>query len=142
MKAKIVRGTEGKTISVLGDRQTIKITGKDTDGKLTVIFQELPAGAGVPMHTHSREDENFEIIEGEVEVEIDAETFLLLSGDTIYLPKNIPHSLKALTDAKLKINVVPAGIEDMFEELSQLPYADIEFKSIAEICKRYGVSFS
>jgi quercetin dioxygenase-like cupin family protein len=127
MKPVIIRDTEGKRISVLGDSQVIKLTGKETGGKLTVIMQELPAGAGVPMHTHGNEDENFQIIEGEVEVQTGKEIYLLTSGDTIYLPKNVPHSLKAITDARLKINLVPAGIEDMFEELSQLPEGPPDF---------------
>jgi quercetin dioxygenase-like cupin family protein len=142
MKPIIVRNTEGKKISVLGDRQVLKLTGKDTDGKLTVIMQELLAGTGVPMHAHAREDENFQIIEGDVEVVTGGENYLLTSGDTIYLPKNIPHSLKAVTDAKLKINLVPAGIEDMFEELNQLPDGPPDFGKVAEICGRYGVTFS
>jgi quercetin dioxygenase-like cupin family protein len=142
LKPIIVRNTEGRKISVLGDRQVVKLTGKDTDGKLTVIMQELPAGAGVPMHAHAREDENFQIVEGEVEVVTGGETFLLLTGDTIYLPKNVPHSLKAVKDSKLKINLVPAGIEGMFDELSKLPAGQPDFGQVAEICERYGVTFS
>lgn len=142
MKPTIVRDADGKKISVLGDRQVVKLTGKDTGGKLTVIMQELPAGAGVPMHTHGREDENFQVIEGEVEVATSDQLYLLKSGDTIYLPKNVPHSLKAITDAKLKINLVPAGIEDMFDELGMLPAGPPDFGKVAEICGKYGVTFS
>jgi quercetin dioxygenase-like cupin family protein len=142
VKAIIIRNTEGKMISVLGDRQILKLTGKETGGKLTVIMQDLPAGAGVPMHTHGREDENFQIIEGEVEVETGGEVFLLTRGDTIYLPKDIPHAIKARTAAKLKINLVPAGIEGMFEELDQLPEGPPDFVRVVEICGRYGVTFS
>lgn len=142
MKAIIVKNTEGKAISVLGDRQVLKLTGKETGGQLTVIMQELPAGAGVPMHMHDREDENFQIIEGEVEVETGGEVFLLTSGDTIYLPKHVPHAITARTDSKLKINLVPAGIEGMFEELDLLPGGPPDFVKIVEICGRYGVTFS
>jgi quercetin dioxygenase-like cupin family protein len=142
MKTTIVRNTEGKKISVLGDDQTIKLTGKETDGKLTVIIQKLPAGAGVPMHTHSREDENFEVIDGEIEIETGGETLLFTRGDIIYLPKYTPHSLKAKTDSQLRINLVPAGIENMFGELSQLTEGPPEFAKVAAICAKYGVTFS
>ncbi|TFF35492.1 cupin domain-containing protein [Mucilaginibacter psychrotolerans] len=142
MKPTVVRADEGKKISVLGDLQILKLTGKDTDGKLTVIMQELPEGAGVPLHTHSLEDENFQIIEGEVEVCTGDKTYVLTSGDTIYLPKSVPHSLKALKDSKLKINLVPAGIEGMFEELDRLPAGPPDFKLVTEICNRYGVTFT
>jgi quercetin dioxygenase-like cupin family protein len=142
MKTTIVRTDEGNKISVLGDHQTIKLTGKDTDGKLTVIIQQLPAGAGVPMHTHSREDENFEVINGEIEIETGGKTLLFTKGDIIYLPKNTPHSLTAITDSQLRINLVPAGIENMFGELSELPEGAPDFAEVAAICAKYGVTFS
>jgi len=141
MKATIIRDFEGKHISVLGDRQVLKLTGKDTEGRLTVIMQELPKGAGVPMHNHELEDENFQIIEGEIEVVTGNKIYRLKSGDTIYLPKNVPHSLKAIEDSKLKINLVPSGIECMFEELDFLPQGPPDFEKVTEICKRYGVTF-
>jgi hypothetical protein len=51
MQEVFVKASEGHEISVLGDKQLIKLTGEETDGQLTVILQE-----------------NFHIIEGELTV--------------------------------------------------------------------------
>ena len=143
MEPKIIRKQEGSALSVLGDKQIVKLSSTDTSGQLTVIMQELPAGISVPMHVHANEDENFHIIEGEVEFQIGVEKFLLYPGDMIFLPRNIPHALCVLGEitAKVRINIVPAGIEDMFKELSSLPEGLPEMQHVEEICGRYGVRF-
>ena len=37
--------------------------------------------------------------------------------------------------------VTPAGLENMFEELSQLPSDPLDFSKVAQICGNYGLSF-
>ena len=63
LNPKIVRSNEGKTINVLGDVQTIKLTGKDTNGLFTLIEEENVPGTGIPLHVHENEDEVFKVIE-------------------------------------------------------------------------------
>jgi hypothetical protein len=40
LKPKIVRNDEGKIVNVIGDLQTFKLTGKDTNGLFTLIEEE------------------------------------------------------------------------------------------------------
>jgi len=143
MKEVILREHSGQTISVLGDKQTLKLTSKHTDGKLTVIMHELPPGIGVPMHVHTNEDETFYLTEGELEVTIDNNTTTLKAGDVILLPKNLPHAIKNNTQkvAKAQLSLYPAGIEEMFIQLSQLPAGPPDLTLVSEICGRYGVKF-
>lgn len=143
MEAKIIRENQGRQLRVLGDYQTLKLTGRDTSGQLAVIMQTLPAGIVVPMHVHKNEDENFHIIEGEVEFEIGDNTVILKEGDMVFLPRDIPHSIKVngTSEAQVRINIVPAGIEAMFQELNDLPARPPEMAKVLEICARYGVSF-
>ncbi len=143
MKQKVVTATEGKWINVLGDNQVIKLTGKDTNGQLTVIIQNLPPGVGVPKHVHANDDEHFHLLEGEVHFEVGDEEHILKAGDMIFLPRDIPHSLKVVGDktAVVHLSIVPSGAEDMFIELDQLPEGPPDFPKVAEICGRYGVSF-
>jgi len=35
----------------------------------------------------------------------------------------------------------PAGIEEMFAELNELPPGKPDFEVVAEICGKYGISF-
>lgn len=40
-------------------------------------MQEIPAGAGIPMHVHANEAENFHIIEGELTIITDGKQVTL-----------------------------------------------------------------
>ena len=143
LKPKIVRSDEGKVINVIGDWQTFKLTGKDTNGLFTLIEEENEPGTGIPLHVHENEDEVFKVIEGEMELTVGDKTTILKAGDLAFGPRGIPHSWKIVGNSKAKVilSVFPAGIEDMFEELSAQPPGPPDFPKVAEICGRYGVKF-
>jgi quercetin dioxygenase-like cupin family protein len=143
LKPKIVRHNEGKTINVIGDKQTFKLTAKDTNGLFTLIEEENIPGTGIPPHVHENEDEVFKVIEGEMELTVGGKTTVLKAGDLAFGPRGIPHSWKIVgnTKAKVILSVFPAGIEDMFEELGELPPGPPDFPKVAEICGRYGIKF-
>ena len=143
MKEKIVRDNEGPKLNILGDHQQFKFTGKDTNGQYLSIFQDNPPNTEIPMHVHENEDEVYRVIEGEVEFTVGGETTLLKSGDAIFLPRKIAHSWKVVgnSNAKVLLDVFPAGLEAMFEELNKLPAGPPDFPVVAEICGRYGISF-
>ncbi|MFD2784453.1 cupin domain-containing protein [Hymenobacter rubripertinctus] len=143
MKHKIVLKDEGQKLNILGDHQQIKLTGKDTNGRFLAIYQDNSPNTQIPMHVHQNEDEVYKIVEGEVEFTVGEKKSVLKSGDTIFLPKNIPHAWKVVgkSNAKVYLDIFPSGLEDMFEELSKLPAGPPDFPQIAVICRRYGISF-
>lgn len=143
LNPKIVRSNEGKTINVLGDVQTIKLTGKDTNGLFTLIEEENVPGTGIPLHVHENEDEVFKVIEGMMELTVGDTTTVLNAGDVAFGPRGVPHTWKIIGDQKAKVilSVFPSGIEIMFEELSSLPPGPPDFPKVAEVCGRYGVTF-
>lgn len=140
-KFKIVRSNEGKTLNVIGDHQKVKLTGKDTNGLYTLIEQNNQPGAVIPPHMHENEDEVFQVMEGQVEMSIGDKTTILNTGDLIFCPKGIPHSWKVVGEVKAKamLSIFPAGIEAMFEELSQLPAGPPDFDKVVQICGKYKV---
>ncbi|WP_350293107.1 cupin domain-containing protein [uncultured Croceitalea sp.] len=142
-KSKIVRANEGKKVNVIGDQQTFKLTGTDTDGQFTLIEEINPPGTMIPPHVHTKEDEVFKVLEGELEVTVGDKTVILKAGDLAFAPKNIPHSWKVIgdTDCKTILSAFPSGIELMFEELGGLPPGKPDFAKVAEICGRFGISF-
>ena len=143
MKETIVLKGEGRKLNILGDHQLIKLTGKDTDEKFTVIIQDNPPNTQIPMHVHKNEDELYKVIEGAVEFTVDGNTTLLKAGDTIFLPRNIPHTWKVVgtNNATVDLIIFPSGLETMFEELNNLPAGPPDFAKVGEICGRYGIEF-
>jgi quercetin dioxygenase-like cupin family protein len=83
---------EGEARWWMGGLATVKATGKETDGRYTLIEIFEPEGEG-PLHVHHREDEGFFIIEGELTFQIGDETIKASPGSFVFGPKNVPHHL-------------------------------------------------
>ncbi len=63
----VVRATnQGRTISVVGDLYRFLAEGSDTAGKYATFHATVPPGGGPPPHKHSREEESFYVLEGEI----------------------------------------------------------------------------
>jgi len=142
-KGKIVAASEGTTRNILGDIQTIKLDGKDTNGLFTILENDNMPGVGIPMHVHENEDEIFKILEGEMEFVTEGKTSILKEGDIIFLPRKVPHSFKVVgnKNAKAMVTVIPSGIEEMFEQLGQLPAGPPDFEKVTKICGDFGIKF-
>jgi quercetin dioxygenase-like cupin family protein len=143
LKPKIVRKGEGKQVNVLGDQQTFKLTSEDTNGLFTLIEEVNPPGTMIPPHVHTKEDEIFKVLEGQLEVTVGDETTILKAGDLAFAPKNVPHSWKVIGEQECKtiLSVFPAGLENMFAELGELPPGPPDFPTVAGICGKYGITF-
>ena len=143
INAKIVRKKDGKLVNVIGDNQTFKLTGKDTNGMFTLIESVNDPGMQIPMHVHENEDEVFKVLEGQMEITVGDKKTILKAGDLAFAPRNIPHSWRIVgeTKAKVVLSVFPAGLEVMFEELSELPAGPPDFDKVVAISKKYGISF-
>src|SRR3984893_1770104 len=62
----IRKPTKGRTIAVVGDIYRFLATGDDTNGKYALWEAIVLPGGGPPPHVHSREEEGFYILEGEI----------------------------------------------------------------------------
>ncbi|AFK02100.1 Cupin 2 conserved barrel domain protein [Emticicia oligotrophica DSM 17448] len=100
----------------------VKISSKDTDGQLSVFeyvgFQKI----GPQLHVHFDQDEIFYVVEGEYLFQVGDERSTLKAGDTIFLPRAVPHTWLQLTDkGKLVYFLQPAGkMEEFFKKMNEL----------------------
>jgi quercetin dioxygenase-like cupin family protein len=106
-------------IQLQGNRNIIdvKVSGKDTNGDLAIFHSTtVSPKSGPPLHVHPHQDEIFYVLEGEYLFQVEEEKYELKPGDTIFLPRNIPHTWAQLQDAgKLLIMLQPAGkMEEFF----------------------------
>jgi quercetin dioxygenase-like cupin family protein len=100
----------------------IKVSGKDTGNQLSFFEYTGYEKSGPPVHLHFSQDEIFQVTEGSYRFVVGNEQMQLNAGDTIFLPRNIPHTWLQLTDkGKLTYLVQPAGtMEEFFREMSAL----------------------
>lgn len=140
---KVIKDTDGEVLNVIGDIQTHKLVGTDTNGQIVEWVDNVAPGAGIPPHIHTKEDEIFRVVKGQVEIVVDGNSTILNQGDIAFAPKGISHSWKVVGSEKAKMitSAFPAGIEFMFQELAQLPEGPPNFEKVAEICGRQGIRF-
>ena len=141
---------DGRTFTVVGDVYRFLAVGEETGGKYALWEAIVTPGGGPPPHVHSREEEGFFILEGEITFQIDGETMVAGPGVFANMPVGVPHSFRNNTDrpAKMLISIAPAGLEQMFFELGQpvapgttvapLP-SRAEIEKLLEVAPRYGL---
>ena len=103
----------------------VKISGSDTNGELAIFEQtSLSQGKGTPLHIHHSQDEIFYIIEGKYKFQVGEDRYDMTTGDSIFLPRQIPHAWTQVSD-KGKMNVImqPAGkLENFFVTMAALDH--------------------
>jgi quercetin dioxygenase-like cupin family protein len=137
---------EGTNLAVLtygNSSRTIKLRANQTGGRLTLMEGVLLPGEGPPIHIHSREDESFHVLEGELQFQIGDTYITAKPGEWIYAPVGIKHTFRNVnsTNARLEFVFTPGGIEHYFEEVSQV-FIDkpANWSDIAnQIALKYGI---
>lgn len=136
------RSDEGKGVNVLGIPLFIRVHGRDTRGTLSVVESHDVPGGGPPPHVHHREDETFQILEGEYEWTVGGTTFMAQQGATIFAPRGIPHRYRYLGQkpGRLMCVITPAGFEGFFEEIGSLtPQQQQDIPRVIEVASKYGL---
>jgi quercetin dioxygenase-like cupin family protein len=142
--------TEGRTIAVVGDVYRFLATGDNTHGTYAMWEAIVPPGGGPPPHVHSREEEGFYILEGDITLQGGDERIVATAGMFVNMPIGMPHSFKNESSkaAKMLIMVAPAGLENMFFEIgapladgstSALPPTQEEIEKLLKTAPKYGI---
>jgi quercetin dioxygenase-like cupin family protein len=141
---------QGRTVSLVGDVYRFLATGEDTDGKYALIEALVGPGGGPPPHVHSREDEGFYVLEGEITFTVNGERVMATAGMFANMPVGTPHTFKneSTKPAKMLVSVVPAGLEKMFMEIgvplaegatTALPPTREDIEKLLAIAPKYGI---
>jgi quercetin dioxygenase-like cupin family protein len=142
--------SEGRTIAVVGDVYRFPATGDDTDGKYALWEAIVPPGGGPPPHVHSREEEGFYVLEGEITFTINGERVVATAGMFANMPVGTPHSFKneGGKPARMLISVAPSGLEQMFFEVgvpvppgatTAAPPTGEEIERLMAVAPKYGI---
>jgi len=104
----------------------VVIPGTVTSNSMFIAEVEGLPGGEPPRHVHTREDEIVIIKEGTITYFIGDDIISAKPGDTVVLPKNIPHHF-VITSEKMKVTLITtsASFGDFFCRLS-MPYNDRE----------------
>jgi quercetin dioxygenase-like cupin family protein len=147
VRSNIVAAGDGRTpapLNIVGEETLVKVSAEDSDGTLAFFHLVAPPMSGPPRHVHSREDELFYVLEGELVFELDGERHTVRAGDTVYLRRGVVHTYQNFTtsDARLLIATTPGMFCNLFIELSAatprgtLPAFDL----IDALATKYGIT--
>jgi quercetin dioxygenase-like cupin family protein len=73
-------------------------TGRETNVAYALWEALVPPGGGPPPHVHSREEEGFYLLEGEITFTVDGERVVANTGTFANMPVGTPHSFKNESD--------------------------------------------
>ena len=116
---------KGRTVAVVADVYRFLATGEDTNGRYALWEAIVPPGGGPPPHVHSREEEGFYVLDGEITLTVNGEKVVAGPGTFANMPVGSVHTFRNETGrpARLLISVTPAGLERMFFEVG-VPLAE------------------
>jgi len=130
-------------LDVLGQPALVKLAGADTADTVAVVHVTAPKMTGPPLHRHSREDEWFYVLEGEIVTEVDGKRTTAGAGASAFAPRGTVHTFQNFKDepAKLLVMVTPAALDRFFEELTEMNkgLSQPDFARIAELMTSYGM---
>jgi mannose-6-phosphate isomerase-like protein (cupin superfamily) len=86
------KADDGETLWFLGSLMTVKATGAETHGRVTVVEFVNPPGFAPPLHRHVHEDEMFYLLSGHAEFRCGDEVLPAGPGDFVLLPVGVPHT--------------------------------------------------
>lgn len=133
----------GQHLDVMGTDTEVILTGSDTAGNYAMFIITAQPGQGVPMHLHRREEETFHVLEGRLGVESAGVRRVLGPGDSVCLPREVPHTWWTDGDQPVRtlLIVSPAGMEHFFPELAPVNGQPPTLDAVIATSRRFGIEF-
>jgi mannose-6-phosphate isomerase-like protein (cupin superfamily) len=114
---------EGRTLWVLGELVSYKVTSDQTGGAYSLFEVATKPGSGAPPHVQHREDETFYVLEGDYEFLVEDRTLRMSAGSLLYVPKGNLHVYKNVGErmGRMLVSQTPGGLhERFFEEIGEV----------------------
>ena len=125
----------------------------DNDGVFDLVISQVRRGTEPPPHVHSREDEVFYILSGQMNFYVDGEVFAVTSGECIFLPRAVPHAFLVKSEDVHAITLLtpggflgalnrmnaPARRMEVPTDVDLVTYANVDLTETIKVFEQYGV---
>ena len=90
----VLQKQEGRALWHLGALMNFKALTEETGGQYWAVEGLADKHMAVPLHSHTREDEIWFVLEGEIVFSLADETIMGRPGTFVYIPRNVPHTFQ------------------------------------------------
>jgi quercetin dioxygenase-like cupin family protein len=135
---------EGRAVrNPVGGLATFKLSGEETDGRLTAIESVAAPGEGPPLHQHDDADEVLYVAEGTFRFQLGDEVKPAPAGTIVYVTRGLTHTWQNVGDepGRLLVFFSPAsrGMEQFFESFAAVADGPSPMESFKNLAGRAGM---
>ena len=113
--------------------------GADTEGAAAIALLKVPPLSGPPLHVHTREDEWFYVLHGQITFQLGGRTGEHGPGSSVLAPRGVPHAFQNFSNevAEVLVMFTPANLEEFFLRLDGREMDPIR---AATLMAEYGIT--
>jgi len=132
---------EGRVMSVLGDKVTLKATAEATLGAWELFEIETPPGGGTPLHRHGW-DEGYFVLDGALSFDLGGKNLDATPGAFVQVPEGTAHAVQNRGTAPVRylLWVAPGRVGNFFGDLEGAArQAAPSIETIVGIAMKHGI---
>ena len=132
---------EAKILNVLGERIAV-LVGDSHDSGHEVVLHIGAEGAGPPPHFHPW-DEDFYVVDGEIDFTVDGRDYTLARGGFVHIPAGTPHSFRHKTAQGRALGVnAPGGAIAFYTAIDGLGDGPLNMEKLFAIARECQVGYA
>ena len=132
-------GAENRAFGLV--RRT-RIPGEATGDAFAIWEEEIPEGAGPPLHVHEREHEVFTVISGRVRFRADGRDVEAGPGDVVMIAPGTPHTFKGLEHSVALVQLTPGAGSRFFAAVTEAGASpETDMAVVERIAAAHGIRF-
>src|SRR5271157_5873093 len=126
-----------------------QLSGKDTGESFSLFENRSNGPSKTPIHVHANDDETLYLLEGEMKAIIAGKEQSIKAGESIFMPRGIPHQLMNVSGAPAHYLLIctPSGFEGFIAEGGHLrapgeevvPPSAADVERVKEAAPRFGI---
>ena len=131
----------GKEYELPNMKITLKLSDTESNREFEIFEEITDSGFGTPLHTHKKQWEILEVLEGKYKIKANEDIFIAEPGSIVIVPPNTPHCFLNIDSkpSKLRFMLSPGlNFEGFVKEMSELKEMP-DIKSLGELLNKYGM---